>query len=265
MKSMPALLVRTRPVVLGIINVTPDSFSDGGHHLSVDAAIRYGEALLGDGADWLDIGGESTRPGATPVPAEEEWRRIEGVVAHFSAHAVVSIDTRKAWVAERALGVGARLINDVSAGRDPLMLPLVARHGAGFIAMHMRGEPESMQTSLTPYEDVTREVVAFLAERVAAARAVGILDVWVDPGLGFGKSFADNWQLMKDLRHFSGLGQGIAFGCSRKRFLSELGGDRDEASALLAHSAVLAGASVIRAHDVKRTRVAVDMAQRLIA
>lgn len=262
---MLASLNRTRPVVLGIINVTPDSFSDGGHHDSVDAAISHGEALLRDGADWLDIGGESTRPGATPVPAEEEWRRIGGVVAHFSAHAIVSVDTRKAWVAERALGAGARLINDVSAGRDSHMFPLVARHGAGFIAMHMRGEPQSMQTSLATYEDVTLEVAAFLTERVAAAHAAGVKEVWVDPGLGFGKSFADNWQLIKELRHFLGLGQGIAFGCSRKRFLAELGGDRDEASALLAHSAVLAGASVIRAHDVKRTRVAVDLAQRLIS
>lgn len=264
-----------RTLLMGIVNVTPDSFSDGGRHASTEAAIAHGLRLLDEGADVLDVGGESTRPGAQPVDADEEIRRVVPVVrALAQGGAVVSVDTMKARVAEAALDAGARMVNDVSAARDPAMLPLVAARGAGLVLMHMQGEPRTMQKD-PQYEDVVKEVAAFLHERARAAEAAGVPRdaIALDPGLGFGKTRDHNLALLRGLPELAMLGYPVLVGASRKAFLGALtarGGaapppdDRVEAS-LVAH--VLAaerGAAIVRAHDVKAHRRALDVADALL-
>jgi dihydropteroate synthase len=249
--------------VMGIVNVTPDSFSDGGRYLDPAAAIARCHALLAEGADLLDLGAESTRPGSLPVPADEQWRRLEPVLSTLireRPEAVLSIDTRDASVAARALTLGARIVNDVSALSDPAMAGVVAGAGAGLVLMHMRGTPETMQRETT-YADVTAEVAAFLAGRLERAEAGGVARECVafDPGIGFGKSAEGSLELLARLAELVALGRPVLVGASRKSFLARLTGDdgppqgRVTASLAAAALAVYEGASLLRVHDVAAT------------
>jgi dihydropteroate synthase len=245
--------------VLGIVNVTPDSFSDGGHHATVDLAVAHGERLLTEGADMLDVGGESTRPGAADVAPEEEAARVIPVVARLVRAGVrVSIDTRRADVAARALDLGAWMVNDVSGGADPAMFGTVARAGCAFTLMHMRGVPSTMQAH-AHYDDVCDEVWGELAARVAAAVAAGVDPsriVW-DPGIGFAKGTEHNLALLRDLP-LRTRGRAVMVGASRKRFIGELTGqavaaERVEGSLAVALHAAASGAAWVRVHDVAAT------------
>jgi dihydropteroate synthase len=257
------------PLIMGVVNVTPDSFSDGGLFLDADAAVEHGLRLVGEGADILDVGGESTRPGAEPVSEEEERERVLPVVERLArdAGARLSIDTTKLAVARAALDAGATLVNDVSAFRfDPGMASLVAETGAGCCLMHMLGEPRTMQED-PRYDDVVSDVKAFLEERLAFAVSEGIDEerVWLDPGIGFGKTVEHNLELLRRLDEIVAIGRPVVVGTSRKSFLGKLVGGRDEHQRLPGTIAtnVLAlerGASVFRVHDVAQNADALAVA-----
>src|SRR5215204_6207985 len=249
------------PVVMGVINVTPDSFSDGGLYLDIDAAVVHGHDLAAEGAAVLDVGGESTRPGAGEVPEAEEIERVVPVVERLAQARGpdaprVSIDTRKARVAEQALQAGARLVNDVSAFRHaPEIAGMVASTGAGCCLMHMLGEPRTMQED-PRYDDVVSDVKAFLEERLAAAVAAGVPEerVQLDPGIGFGKTLEHNLELLRRLDEIATIGRPVVLGTSRKSFIGRLTG-RDVAGRV--HGTVATcvlgyerGARVFRVHDV---------------
>jgi len=246
-----------RPAVMGILNVTPDSFSDGGRFLDPDAAVVHGVALVAAGADLLDVGGESTRPGAEPVAADEELRRVLPVVTRLAAEAgvPVSIDTTKPGIAAAALDAGATIVNDVSGGSDADMFGVVATAGAGLVVMHMQGEPRTMQQS-PHYDDVVTEVGDHLVERLGRARAAGI-DVGAlcaDPGLGFGKTATHNLTLLARLRELvARVDVPVLVGPSRKSFIARVLGDdlaaRDDGTLATAVWAVDHGARVVRVHD----------------
>lgn len=253
------LLDLRRPKVMGIVNVTPDSFSDGGRHDDCRAAIAHCERLVAEGADLLDIGGESTRPGAPKVDANTEWARIEDVLAAAVTLGVpVSVDTYKPEVMRRALAAGADVINDVQAMQLPGALAAVAGSGAGVCLMHMRGEPASMM-DLAGYGDIVAEVSAFLAERAQAAREAGIPAnrIALDPGYGFAKTAEHNLKLLSGQQRLKTLGYPLLVGWSRKRTLGDITGrpvgERLPASLAAALRAVSAGANVIRVHDVAAT------------
>ncbi len=247
-----------RPLVMGIVNVTPDSFSDGGRYLSTQAAIEHGLALKAAGADILDIGGESTRPGAEPVSVDEELARVIPVIEGLrDAGVALSVDTMKPAVMQAALAAGADMINDVQALRAPQALEIVAASGAGVCLMHMQGEPRTMQRA-PHYQDVVAEVTAFLKMRVEAALAAGIARerILIDPGFGFGKDLGHNLALFKRLSHLADIAP-VLVGVSRKSMLGALT-DRptDERlipSVLAAILAVRNGAAVVRVHDVRET------------
>jgi dihydropteroate synthase len=257
------------PLIMGVVNVTPDSFSDGGLFLDADAAVEHGLRLVDEGADILDVGGESTRPGAEPVSEEEERERVLPVVERLArdAGARLSIDTTKLAVARAALDAGATLVNDVSAFRfDPGMAALVAETGAGCCLMHMLGEPRTMQED-PRYDDVVSDVKAFLEERLAFAVSEGIDEerVWLDPGIGFGKTVEHNLELLRRLDEIVAIGRPVVVGTSRKSFLGKLVGGRDEGQRLPGTIAtnVLAlerGASVFRVHDVAQNADALAVA-----
>jgi dihydropteroate synthase len=262
-----------RVLVMGIVNVTPDSFSDGGRFLDPDAAAAHALRLIEEGADLLDLGGESTRPGAQPVGADEEWRRLGPVFERLGRQPGVclSVDTSQSAVAERALQSGASVINDITALRgDPRMVEMAARSGAGVVLMHMRGTPASMQQG-PRYDDVVREVREFLAERLAFARANGVSEdrLATDPGIGFGKTAEHNWELLARLGELDALGRPLLVGVSRKSFIGKLldlpVDDRLEGSLAAATAAVLAGARIVRAHDVRATVRAVRVAEAVRA
>lgn len=244
--------------VMGILNVTPDSFSDGGQHNGFEAAVAHGRTLFDEGAHWVDVGGESTRPGAAAVGEDQEHDRVVRVIRALAAHGPVSVDTRRASVARAALDAGATLINDVSGGADPAMLPFAAEAGCGIVLMHMRGEPDTMQR-LAVYDDVCVEVWAALDQRAAAAEAAGVrrANIVLDPGLGFAKTGAHNIALLRDLPRRTP-GRTVLIGASRKRFIGDLTGqpnaaDRLEGSLAVALHAHHAGAAIIRVHDVAAT------------
>jgi dihydropteroate synthase len=250
------------PKVMGIVNVTPDSFSDGGQFLDPAHAVDRCLRLVAEGADLIDVGGESTRPGAEPVGEEEEFRRVVAVVAEVASRVSVpiSIDTTKAAVAQRALEAGASIVNDVSGLLfDPRMAEICAQARAGVICMHMQGTPRTMQIDPT-YEDVVREVADYLAERLAALEECGIgrERVVIDPGIGFGKTPDHNLTILKNIPRFRALGRPVLIGHSRKRFLAKiLGRKLDESSAAtlgVALAAALTGANILRVHDVGATR-----------
>jgi dihydropteroate synthase len=256
---------------MGIVNVTPDSFSDGGLYLDAEAAIDHGRELLAEGADILDVGGESTRPGADDVPAAEELQRTEPVVAALAgAGATVSIDTSKAGVARAALDAGATIVNDVTALRaDPDLAGLCAERGCGLILMHMQGTPRTMQEN-PRYDDVVDDVRAFLAERVDAAVSAGVAEdrVWVDPGIGFGKTLDHNLELLRRLGELADLGRPVVIGTSRKTFIGTLTGREPDgrlggtiASNVLA---LAAGADVFRVHDVGPVGQALAVAEAIL-
>jgi len=269
------LVLGRRTLIMGIVNVTPDSFSDGGRFLSPRAAVDQGLRLLEQGADILDLGGESTRPGAEPVSAAEESARVLPVIRGIldrRPQAVVSIDTYKAAVAEAALEAGAQIVNDVTALRgDPDMAGLVARRGAGLILMHMRGEPRTMQKD-PRYEDVVAEVSAFLRERARAAREAGVAReaIVVDPGIGFGKNLEHNLALMRHLGSLRALGYPVLLGASRKTCIGQLTGreqPRDRLWGTLGAHVVGAalGADVVRVHDVAPLKEALSVADAILA
>ena len=243
------------PSVMGVINVTPDSFSDGGVHLRVEPAVTAAWGMLDAGAAIIDVGGESTRPGSAGVSAAEELRRVEPVVADLTG-APVSIDTSKAPVARRALELGAELVNDVTALRgDPELAGVVADAGCYLCLMHMRGEPRTMQVA-PAYEDVVSEVKCFLEERLEFAVAAGVREdlVCLDPGIGFGKTAAHNFELVRRLSELAELGRPILVGFSRKSSLGALTGAPTGTVAASVGAAVSAyehGATIIRAHDVR--------------
>jgi dihydropteroate synthase len=252
--------------VMGVVNVTPDSFSDGGLYLAPDAAIAHGIALCDAGAAVLDVGGESTRPGAAPVPAEEELRRVLPVVEGLARSARVSIDTMKLRVAEAALDAGASYVNDVTAFRhDPDLAGLVADRGAGCCLMHMLGEPRTMQRD-PRYGDVVSEVKAFLAERLAFAVAAGVPEtsIQLDPGIGFGKTLEHNLELLRRLDELVDLGRPIVIGTSRKSFLGRITGrdvaERVPATIATCVMALERGARVFRVHDVAEVADALKVA-----
>jgi dihydropteroate synthase len=253
--------------IVGVVNVTPDSFSDGGLFLDADTAISHGMELAAEGADILDIGGESTRPGAAPVDADEERRRVLPVIEGLAGGAArISIDTSKAVVASAALEAGATLVNDVTALRgDPAIADLVAASGAECCLMHMRGEPRTMQDD-PRYDDVVSEVKAFLSERLAFAVANGIAEdkVILDPGIGFGKTAEHNLELLRRLDELVALGRPVMVGFSRKSFLGRITGrevgERVAGTVAVNVLAYERGARLFRVHDVAPTRDALAVA-----
>jgi dihydropteroate synthase len=259
------------PFLFGILNTTPDSFSDGGAFLSFENAVAAGIRMAAEGADAIDVGGESTRPGSVSVPEDEQIRRTQPVIAELSRRfgpdgPAISIDTRSAKVAEAALDAGAVIVNDIAAmGDDPDMAGLVARRGAGVVLMHMRGTPADMQNQ-PAYADVVGEVKAFLAERVNAAIRAGIARerMLIDPGLGFGKTVEHNLALLRNVGAFRDLGVPVFVGSSRKRFIAEVTNTREIPDRLPGTIAtvcacVLAGVECVRVHDVLACRRAADL------
>jgi dihydropteroate synthase len=262
-----------RTLVMGVVNVTPDSFSDGGEWFSADAAVAHARELMADGADLLDVGGESTRPGAERVPVEEELRRVVPVIRELVAQQIpVSVDTTRAAVAAAAVESGAVIVNDVSGGlADPEMYPVVAGAGVVYVAMHWRGHADVMD-QLADYDDVVTDVRAELRQRVAGLRSAGVADhqIVLDPGLGFAKPGSANWPLLARLDELLAEGFPVLVGASRKRFLGHLlaGADhvpvpprqRDAATAAISALAAAAGAWCVRVHDARGTADAVRVA-----
>lgn len=260
------------PRLMGIVNVTPDSFSDGGRHVELEAAVAHAHALADSGAHMLDVGGESTRPGAAPVSAEVERARVVPVIERLArGRTPISVDTSKSAVAEAALAAGATVVNDVTALGDPAMAEVVARRGAGLVLMHMRGTPQTMQQGDLSSTDIVAEVAEALAERLAIAVAAGIPReaIVLDPGIGFGKTVEQNVSLLAGLRRLAALGRPLLVGLSRKSFLGALTGrtvDEREAATTAAHAlATVEGAHLLRAHDVAAARDAVRVATAFAA
>lgn len=260
--------------IFGVINVTPDSFSDGGSWLDAKLAIEHGKQLIAEGADVLDVGGESTRPGAARVDEAEELRRVLPVIEGLAGlGAIISIDTTRAEVAKQAVAMGAAIINDVSGGRaDEKMIPLAAALEVPFVIMHWRGHSERMQT-MTIYEDVVSDVIHELTDQVELALALGVdsKNIIVDPGLGFSKTAEQNWALLKNLDQFLDMGYRVLVGASRKRFLGELLAygdelrpteDREDATTAISALAAAAGVWAVRVHEVRPTADAIKVVNR---
>jgi dihydropteroate synthase len=260
-----------RAKVMGIVNVTPDSFSDGGQFLDPGRAIEHGRELAAAGADILDVGGESTRPGAKAVSSGDELLRVQPVVEAFAADGLpVSIDTSKAVVAEAAIDAGATMVNDVTALRgDAELAGVCAQGGCEVVLMHMLGDPRTMQENPT-YDDVVDDVRAFLAERIEYAISEGIDErrIWVDPGIGFGKTVEHNLELHRRLGELAELGRPVAFGSSRKSFIGKLTGaevDRRIGGTIASNAIAYAnGARMLRVHDVKPMRDALTVAEAVL-
>ncbi len=246
------------PKVMGIVNVTPDSFSDGGRNLAHDDAVAHAQRLIAQGADVIDIGGESSRPGAAPVSVEEEMRRVVPVVGTLAklVSVPISVDTTKAEVARRAIEAGASIINDISGlASDPALPGLAAETGAGVVIMHMAGTPRTMQVN-PHYDDVVREVRDYLARRIDAVKPLGIprSRIAIDPGIGFGKTLEHNLLILRNLDQFATLGCAVLLGTSRKSLLGQLTGrtlaDRVTSSVVSSLAGAVKGANVVRVHDV---------------
>jgi dihydropteroate synthase len=264
-----------RTFIMGILNVTPDSFSDGGKFYDTGRAVEQASIMQEEGADIIDIGGESSRPGAKPVPFEVELNRVIPVLKAFvkKTKVIVSIDTTKATVAEAALSEGAEMVNDISALRgDPKMAPLLAKQNVPVVLVHMRGTtPQSMQANIQ-YRNLISEIIEFLTERISFAQASGIdySRIIIDPGIGFGKSIEkDNFSILKHLEKFKSLGKPILVGLSRKAFLGRLldlpVSDRDEATAAAVTAAVMNGANIVRVHDIKKIKRVIRVADAIKA
>jgi dihydropteroate synthase len=259
-------------LIVGVLNLTPDSFSDGGRFASVEDAVAAGMLMAEQGAHWIDVGGESTRPGAVPVPENEEVARVVPTIEHLSkrlgGRAHISIDTYKAGTARASIDAGATVVNDISGGLlDPAVLDVAARAGATIVLGHLRGKPATMMTTIH-FDDVVAEVSQELADRIAAARAAGCQDVWADPSIGFGKTVAQNLGLLRELpRLRSQLAVPLMVGVSRKRFIGDLTGQPAQArsfgTAAAVAAAVLGGADAVRVHDVKEMRDVVSVAEAI--
>ncbi len=264
-----------RPALMGILNVTPDSFSDGGVHFETDVAVDAAIRMMDEGADLIDVGGESTRPGSQAISATEELDRVVPVIRRLTARRIpFSIDTAKAEVAEYALGLGASVVNDVTALEDEKMAGVCANAGCTVCIMHMKGTPRTMQEN-PQYDDVVQEVRDFLLARASVAQQAGIMkeNIWIDPGIGFGKTVAHNLELTRNLDKFVETGYPVLVGTSRKSFIGKvLGRDgevlpseqRLEGTLATQVLAQLKGAKIIRAHDVLASRRAMDMTAALI-
>jgi dihydropteroate synthase len=265
-----------RPLIMGILNVTPDSFSDGGMFYDSAKAVQRAQLMVEEGADIIDVGGESTRPGSDPVEVEEQLARVLPVIetldCQLSPRRMISVDTTRAEVAEAALKAGADLINDISAGTDdPRMFETVAKWGVPMVLMHMKGTPKTMQDSPS-YVDVVGEVILFLEGQAAKARQAGIAqeNVIIDPGIGFGKRREDNLRLMASLERFVETGYPVLLGTSRKRFMGAICGETRPTELLGATIATTAlgvakGVKVFRVHDVRANRQAADVIAAIIA
>lgn len=261
------------PVIMGILNVTPDSFSDGGEYLETGAAATRAAEMLGEGTGIIDVGGESTRPGSDPVPADEEARRVVPVIREILSarpEAVISIDTYHAATAEAAIEAGAGIVNDISAlNGDSRMASVVAEAGCPVVLMHMLGEPKTMQQS-PQYDDVVAEVREFLARRAEAAISAGVVpeNVILDPGIGFGKTLKHNLALVENLDAIADLGYPLLFGASRKSFIGKVsGGEAGERLFGTVATSVLAyerGATIFRVHDVRANREALEVAAAVV-
>ncbi|GIW78725.1 MAG: dihydropteroate synthase [Gemmatales bacterium] len=266
------LEIGSRPLIMGIVNVTPDSFSDGGKFYDEDKAVEHGRRLAAEGADLLDIGGESTRPGAEPVAADEERRRVIGVIARLK-DLTISVDTSKASVAAAALNAGAVIINDVTAlGADPEMLPLAAERSCGLILMHMQGTPQTMQNN-PRYDDVVDDISRFFEERLRVCERAGIdLErIALDPGIGFGKTTEHNLELLARLGEFRRFGRPICLGVSRKGFIGRLLNPRPVEQRLagslaaVCHAALHQTADIVRVHDVRETLDALLVLEAIVS
>ncbi len=262
----------SRGLVMGVLNVTPDSFSDGGQFLAADAAVKHGRKMAQQGADIIDVGGESTRPGAEPISPNEEMGRVLPVLEQLAAtqETHLSIDTAKAEVARAALAAGASIINDISGGRaDPAMLPLAAEKGVALILMHMQGTPATMQTNPT-YRDVVSEVADFFRQQFAQAVRCGVDPKCIafDPGIGFGKTVAHNLELLANLPRLRIEDRPLVVGVSRKSFLGKISGQLgDRASATVALTSLLRarGADILRVHDVAQNASALRTTEAVLA
>ncbi|HEX9253388.1 MAG TPA: dihydropteroate synthase [Ignavibacteriaceae bacterium] len=259
------------PKIMGIVNVTPDSFSDGGKYFSVDAAVDHGLKLLDEGADIIDIGGESTRPGSDPVPVEEELRRTIPVIKNILKQrkdSIISIDTTKSEVANRALDTGAELINDISGLTfDENMLLVAKEFDAGIVIMHIKGNPKTMQQN-PEYKDVVKEVYDFLLVQSLQAKQNNLDKIIVDPGIGFGKRIEDNFNLIKNLDYFKSLGYPVMIGLSKKSFIGKtLNLDIDQreiGTVILETISILKSARIIRTHNVKYCNQIVKLASHIL-
>ena len=267
--SRRKMLLGERTLIMGIINVTPDSFSDGGRFDAPERAVEEGIRMAEEGADILDIGGESTRPGSDPVPAEEERRRVIPVIRALAKRIdlPLSVDTMKAAIAREALAAGAEIVNDVSAMNfDEEMAKVIADTGAAVVLMHMRGTPKAMQQGDLIYRSLRGEIIDFLRKRIERAADAGIdpAQIMVDPGIGFGKTVTDNLRLIRYLQEFKVLGRPILVGPSRKAFIGQVTGgtprERVEGTAAAVTAAILNGGNVIRVHDVSLMKKVAAMA-----
>ncbi len=256
--------------IMGVLNVTPDSFSDGGQFLDPENAVRRGLTMAEEGADIIDIGGESSRPGSEPVPEEEELRRVIPVIEQLATRISVpiSIDTYKPHVAREAMSAGARIVNDITGLQNPEMIRIAAETNAGVVIMHMQGMPKDMQ-QMPVYTDVIAEISAYLSDRILAARHAGIVDIMVDPGIGFGKTLEHNLTILSHIRAFTALNCPVLIGPSRKSFIGTITGlpmeERLEGTLAAAVLAIQGGAAIIRAHDVKEMKRAAMVADAIVA
>ncbi|MGB2867623.1 MAG: dihydropteroate synthase [Bacteroidota bacterium] len=250
----------SRTHIMGILNVTPDSFSDGGKFTTVSQAVDHGKRMVDEGADFLDVGGESTRPGSDPLPVEEELQRVLPVIRQLAreCRVPISVDTYKAAVAEACLSEGAVIVNDISAlTQDAHMARTIAKHGGSAVLMHMRGTPRTMQQN-PAYSNVTREVSEYLGTQAKKAQEAGITQIAVDPGIGFGKNLEHNLQLIRELRTICSLGYPVLIGPSRKSFLGTILDlpvtERLEGTAAAVAVSIMNGANVVRVHDVREMK-----------
>lgn len=249
---------------MGILNVTPDSFSDGGLFVNADKAIEHAKQMVKEGAEIIDVGGESSRPGSEPVSEEEELRRVKPVIQKLvnEINVPISIDTYKPKVAEKCLSLGVQLVNDITGLRNKEMIKVVAQYKVPVIIMHMKGNPRNMQVNPT-YEDVIKEIKEFLSERISEARKAGINNVIIDPGIGFGKNTEHNLQILKRLSELKDLGCPILVGPSRKSFIENITGlpvnERLEGTLAAISIAIMNGANIIRVHDIKECKRAVQV------
>lgn len=250
----------TRTFIMGILNVTPDSFSDGGKYLEPEKAIEHAKRMIEDGADIIDVGGESTRPGSDPVRLEEELQRVVPVIKELSkvVNVPISIDTYKSKVAEAALDAGACVVNDISAMTfDSDMVKVVKKYGASVVLMHIKGTPKNMQENPT-YDNVIEEILKYLMDRVNVARDNGIKQIIIDPGIGFGKRFEHNIEIIRNLKVFREIGYPLLVGPSRKSFIGNIlnlpPAERVEGTAAAVTACILNGANIVRVHDVKEMK-----------
>lgn len=256
-----------KPLVMGILNVTPDSFSDGGLFFDADKAVGHAKQMIGDGADIIDVGGESTRPGSEPISDEDEFARIEPIIKKIvDLDAPISVDTYKPYVARKCIELGAHIINDITGLRNQAMIDLATELKVPVVIMHMKGEPKNMQQNPT-YKDVVNDIREFLREKILKAKKAGINDIIVDPGIGFGKTTEHNLQILRRLNEFTELGCPVMVGPSRKSFIGNITGlkvgERLEGTLASAAIAVMNGANIIRVHDVRACKRAVQIADAI--